>query len=445
MLNRLFLKTMLCVILVGVCSRLEVRAEDVGVVSQPSGMPSIAGGPNPDEGIPIAGWMFYPALFVGAVFNDNVHNSAISKKAALGTRLRPSIGAIFDNGIHQMRAYAALDAQVYPGTAASGGSTSSNNVQGSVGISDVYKPTNDLIFNSAFDFTRQLGSFGLSFGGQGTSFSTPTSSVVPAALPQYTNEITGTASVEKKITDQAFVRFTGGIQGTTYDNPASSGGAASLTSQVNGVDYSFSGRVGYWITPVVNVFVESGGDLHRYQDSIINTHGYHVDAGLGSDQIGLFKGEGYGGYQVQWADNGRFAAATSPSFGGRIYYYPTRYLTITGTASETLGAATQTFSSTTDALSNIRVFQASLQADYAFSPYWSAYMRGGYGDTHYVSSPHVDTAWTANVGINYRFWRNFSITLDYQFNRATSASNLVPSGSLGYTQSLVTAGVTYRY
>ncbi len=141
------------------------------------------------------------------------------------------------------------------------------------------------------------------------------------------------------------------------------------------------------------------------------------------------RGEIYSGYQRQSSVSGLFDPVSSPDFGARLYYYPTPYLTITLTADETLGSATPSVSSPTVG-SGTRTFQAKLQGDYGFSPYWTASLRGGYGETKYAGLSRTDTAWTAGLSASYTFWRNVALTFDYQFTRTgTNAWQLGAAGA----------------
>jgi opacity protein-like surface antigen len=459
-LKKTLCRTALCLVFLGLASRVDVRAEDGAAVAQPPVALDAARGPDPDHGMPIEGWMFFPTFFAGGVFNDNIYNTASNRKSAFGLRLLPSFEASNDNGIHQTTVYGTLDAQIYPGAFASGSSlasspkTSANNIQGRAGFSQIYKPMEDLTFDVIFDYSRQIGLFGSGFGPGGPSIFVP-NAIVPTGVPQYSNQLTGLVSVEKKITDRSFVELRGGIQGLIYQNPPNSpinfalpGAGAPMSGQQNGVIYTVSARAGYWVAPAFYMFVEPGGAFHNYQIFRSDTAGYSIVSGLGSDQIGLWRGEIYSGYQRQSSVYGLFEAVSSPDFGARLHYYPTPYLTITATADETLGSATPSLSSFPTVGWGTRTFQAKLQGDYGFSPYWTASLRGGYGETNYAGLPRIDTAWTAGIGASYTFWRNVALTFDYQFMR-TDTMRLLGAGAgngLGnYTQNLVTAGITYRY
>jgi opacity protein-like surface antigen len=466
LLKRTLCRTALCLAFLGLAARVDVRAEDGAAVAPSPAALGAAGGPDPDHGVPIEGWLVFPSFFAGGVFNDNVYNTTSNRKSAFGLRLLPSLEALNDNGIYQTTVYGTLDAQIYPGTSESGSSlasslptTSANNIQGRAGFSHIYKPMEDLTFDMIFDYSRQIGLFGSGFGAGGPSIYVPTS-IVPTGAPQYSNQWTGLVSVEKKITDRSFVELRAGIQGLIYQNPENSpinfalpGGGTALSTQQNGVIYTVSLRAGYWVAPAFYMFVEPGGAFHNYQIFRSDTDGYSIVSGLGSDQIGLLRGEIYSGYQRQSSVYGLLEPVSSPDFGARLYYYPTPYLTITATADETLGSATpsvSTFEAIPTAGSGTRTFQAKLHADYGFSPYWTASLRGGYGETNYAGLPRVDTAWTAGLGASYTFWRNVALTFDYQIMRtSTNAGQLFgagPGNGLGsFTQNLVTAGITYRY
>lgn len=433
------------------------RAEEFG---QSASSSPAATGPNPDHGLPVEGWMFYPSFFAGAVFNDNVRNTVSNKQSAVGMRLSPRFTATLDNGIHRTMVYAAVDAQIYPGAYGGGSSylsqfsgaaasTSANSIQGRAGFSQVYSPFDDLTFNAVIDYTRQLGVFGsgLAAGTGALSPFVPTATVPTGLAPQYSNQFTGRLSVQKNITDRTFVTLAGGAQGLVYDESSRPLVGGSFSTQQNGVNYNASARVGYWATPVFYVFAEPGVAFRRYQYFQSDTNGYSAIGGLGSDQIGLFRGEIYGGYQSQSSAHGLFGAISSPAFGARIFYYPTPYLTLTGTVAKTVGATLPGFSAIGGGgpiVSGAKSLQATLQASYALSPYWQASVQGGYGETRYTNSWRVDTAWSVGAGASYTFWRNLALTFNYQFNRIVN-TNVSWSGLGGYSQNVLSAGVTYRY
>jgi len=399
-----------------------------------------AAGPRPDGGIPIEGWMLYPSVFVGGVFNDNVYQAETHRVSAIGLRLTPNIEADLDSGLHKTTVYGNADAQLYPGYNSNLGQTAST-VSGRTGFAHLWSPTSDVVARISVDYTRQDGPFGSTLAtstpiSSATSFVGAPSALNVAGYRQFTDQTTANLSVQKNLTDQTFVRIGGGLQDLVYERPPIGFGSA-----LSGIDYNAFARGGFWVTPLFNAFVEAGGDARRYHGtSFFDTNAYRVVAGLSSDLIGLFRGEAYGGLQQQFSTQHVFGTLTAPAYGGRITYYPTQYLTIAASVDDSFGSAGG--SGAGSALTaNSTTLQARLQADYAMFEYWRASARGGYADTHYSGSPLFTEAWLAGAGVSYSFWRNFALTLDYQFTRTSSTG----VGALSYTDNLLSAGVTYHY
>ena len=199
------------------------------------GIEGRGGGATPENGIPLAGWMFYPSLFAGAVFNDNVYATPTDRRAATGVRLRPSFTAELDNGIHKTSVYGTVDAQFYPGVNGTATHRSPSNVSALAGLSHLWEPTSDLQIRFAAGYSRQNGLFGSNFGAGAPI--TPSPSVTSVAgSQQFSNQFNGTVSVEKEMASRTFVRATAGATYVTYDNV--SGLVAPVTSSgQEGVSY----------------------------------------------------------------------------------------------------------------------------------------------------------------------------------------------------------------
>ena len=71
---------------------------------------------------------------------------------------------------------------------------------------------------------------------------------------------------------------------------------------------------------------------------------------------------------------------------------------------------------------------------------WATGARFGYVRTDFVNSPREDDAWLAGANVSYEVWRNFGVTLDYQYK--TVDSNVVGQS---FNQHLVSLGATYKY
>jgi len=414
------------------------RADETASAASPSSAASaalgVAAGPNPDAGVAVGGFLVYPAMFAGVVYNDNLYATQNDRKAALGLLFSPNLTAVDDQGLHKTTLTLNGDAEIYPSFSESSPSgPAPSNVSGVASVEHVWKPAEDWTVDITGAFGRQYGIFG-SFVAAGSSFvSTPTLGVV-TGYRQYSNQFNGSLSVEKKF-DQWFLRGGFGVQDVQYE--AAPVGVAGAQS---GFDYNGFLRGGFWATPQLNVFVETGADLRQYRDSWYDADAYRVIAGLSSDLISLFRGEVYGGYQQQVSAHGRFGAVAAPAYGARIYYYPTPYFTIAASVDQTFGSAAAPTAPAARA-PNSDTVQTRLQADYTLAEYWTASARAGYARTTWSSSPLIESEWTFGGGVSYTFWRNLGLGLNYQY----TAVNANQAGVAAYSQNLVSAGMTYHY
>lgn len=482
---------------VGICLFVPAAAAEESASSSATfGAPSTAAasalgvstGPNPAQGVAVGGWMLYPSLMAGAVFNDNIYQRQFDRVAGVGIRVRPAVDAFLDNGIHKTNAYFMADVQAYPGLGESLRflprplvDARPTNVTGRAGAAHTWEPMADLTVRLSADYTRQNGVFGSNFG-VGPNTTSLLSANTISASQQYTNQYSGYVSVEKKLAERWFLRGTTGVQYITYDSrPRDPWWGAPFTgglgnNSLNGLNYTGSIRAGGFVTPQIYAFVEPGADIRFYQDSWADTNGYRVVGGLGSDMISLFRGEIYGGYQSQTSARGFFGTTGRPAFGARVFYYPTQYLKFTTSVDQTLSSAATQPTATAFGLplwaatqpglasASSTTLQARIQGDYALSQYWTAYARAGYGETQFSIPWSKQNAWTAGAGLNYNFWRNISMTLEYQFGRTFSTdpwglygfgaaafalndpfAMLLMGKPSGFTQNIVSAGLTYRY
>ena len=224
---------------------------------------------------------------------------------------------------------------------------------------------------------------------------------------------------------------------------------APFNTSHDGTSYWAGGRIGYDVTPQMYVFAEVDGIFQTFNNSVFNTNGYRVIGGVGSnDPNSLFRGEVYGGYQVQQQTHQSPIATGIPSdvssgvFGGRLTYYPTRYWTLIAQVDQTLGVSTFLTTNVPEGTPN-RVTTAILQTNYSLSQWWWVGARGGYTSTDFfgnslaVGNQH---GWMAGASFNYEILRNLALTLDYQYTD-------VKSDMLGgdFTRSVYTAGLTYKY
>ena len=395
----------------------------------------IQGAPLPENGLAVGGFLVYPSIFVGAIYNDNLFTSENNRVDGLGIQVVPNISAVDDQGIHKTTLTLNADGTLYPNASrpALTNASSPNNVTGTASVDHVWSPSRDLSIDINGGVTRQFGVFG-TIGAVGSSFVSSPNSSIAAGVNQNWNQVYGGLSVQKNFTDRFYVRAGVGAQDTLYESLPYGG------SSLSGVNYDAFIRAGYWVIPQVSAFLEGDGNWSEYRDSWYNSNSYRLIGGLSSQLISLFRGEIYAGYQDLISPDGLFGSVVKPAYGATIYYYPTQYVVLSASAQNSVGSAAypgqlvagSPYGATT---------QARFQATYAMAKYWSLNAIAGWGDTTWSNSPLKETAWTFGGSLSYNYWRNVALTLNYQYT-ATSANRAYVSV---YTQNMVSAGLTYRY
>ncbi len=388
--------------------------------------------------LPIGGWLLYPNIFLGGVYDSNVAQKSTTKTASWGGRIVPSLLAEATDGIHKTTLYGMADVRGY----AAGDTAVRDTTAARAGFIQRFQPMADLTFNAQGDYTRQRDLFSTFGIDHSVTTLNPTAvGLSPVSSPVAYNQFSGTASVQKMF-DLAFVSFGGSVVDIVYDSgfdlvpgvPAVVGAASP-----NGATYTGTTRGGFWFTPYLYAYAEGTVDQRRYSLDQFNSSGYRTVGGIGTDQIGLFRGEVYGGYQSERHDFAALGTVNGTVVGGKLYYYPTRELTISASVDESLGVSLLEVLPGTLGTST-RATSALLQATYALAREWAASARFGYIHTDYVATFRKDDAWTAGGTVTYSVWQNFGLTLDYQHVQLRSNVPLQ-----GLTRDVVTLGGTYRY
>jgi len=403
-----------------------------------SGRPDVFARPGrADTALIVGDWLLYPSGFAGVVYDSNVNDSSTGVVSSPGLRLAPSLLAETDNGISKTSLYGTVDGRLYLDQRANG----SDAISVRSGVVELYQPLPDLIVIGQGDFTRQKDIFStLGVTNDLLLLNTTATGLAPTVNPQSYSQLSGRASVQKDFAS-AFTILSGSVVDQMYDSRP-----GAVASSSDGVVYTGTGRGGIWITPALYGYIEGALDTRDYVTRAFNSSGYRAVVGLGTDQIGLLKGEAYAGFQSESGQSGGIATNDGPLFGARIYYYPLPELTINLAANETLGVSllATTPTSAVGALASIgtstKVTSVLGTASYSIAPEWGASGRAGYIHTEYNGNPRRDDACTVGGTISYNFWRSVGLTLDYQHVQLTS--NVAFQS---FSRDVITFGATYKY
>ena len=252
------------------------------------------------QALPVGSWMLYPSLFVGGVYDTNPSQAAGTRTPSFGGRVVPSLLAESNDGISKSTFYGTMDGRAYSADTAS----ASDTISARTGFIQRYQPTVDWVVNAQADYTRQRDIF-TTFGVDNSVNTLNTTSVglAPTANPIAYNQYAAVATVQKTF-GQAFLSATGSVVDLAYDSNAPGMPSAS------GTTYTGVGRGGFWLTPALYAVCRGqprpAALRHQRHSTRRDTA---PSAVLGSDQIGLFKGELYGGYQSEQFDFRRSAAS----------------------------------------------------------------------------------------------------------------------------------------
>jgi hypothetical protein len=376
-------------------------------------------------GMAIEGWMLYPKVLVGTVFDSNAFQTEFNRKSVTGFRINPDITAELDEGIHKTQIYANGDGRFFPGD------SHANTISGAVGGTHVWEVERDLLFRAEASYSRQEDIFntGVAFNG-----------VTPAVVsPQFYNTFTVSASAKKTL-GNFFVSLGGVVSRTIYD-----GGLDPLNNPTpqllsrDGNIYTVIGRVGYALTPSVYVFLEPSYNWRNYDSTFYNSDGYRIVGGIGTDRVSLFSGEIYAGYQAQNYSNAIFGNSDGLVVGGKVTWLPTRDLSVVVSLDESLGQSTIStigtpFGSAT--VSTVAKILANYQARRDLTLTGSL----TYAHVDYVNDRRTDNDWSASAKVEYLMFRNFGVALQYEFTRVNSNAALA-----SYTRNVITLAGTYRY
>ncbi len=392
------------------------------------------------QGLPIEGWMLFPSLFAGGVYDDNLLSQSTNRDAGVGAKLRPALIAERNSGVQHTAIFLNGDFNIYPDQ------PSGNIIDAQAGFAHVWELQRDFVlrFGGEYDLLTNPLINGVVTGPFGT----------PGEIssPQRSNRLGGYVSGVKSF-NRFFVGLSLSSYATAYDTLYTTTGSLPQSYRDNLVTTA-TVRLGYALSPVIYAFTEATGNQHNFSgDSIYgliapdvwssgtlyNSQGYRLLAGLGTDRISLFKGEIYAGYQQQNYAYSGFGTHSSPVYGGKISWFPTRAWTLSLALDETYQDSGLQISGNTQG-SAAFVTAATTSLQYAISSQWNASISGGYSELVYVSGGRRDQRWSAGATLNYEIAKNVLATAGYTLILVDSNA---AGGSL--TRNQFALGATYKY
>ena len=373
--------------------------------------------------IPMAGWLLYGKLAVGSAYDSNFNSSSTAPISVNGARLMPSGIALRETGVHRTELYGEGDIRYYP----SEDFTSA--VDTRIGVAHTWRIQRDFIY-------RMQGQVG--FNEDRSSLTSAGAAGTPAEPVRYREDF-GSTSLEKGF-GRIFVALGGSAARTDFDNIVNTSGKTINENFRDGLRYTIKSRLGYHISPFSYAFVEPSREWLRYSSaSEFDSKGNRLVAGVGTGRIRLFNGELYAGQYRQDFDDPTIGSIDGPLYGGRLSWYPTRFITLTGNLEHYFDLSDYRRSPTS-------VGSITENDTLSLKAYWdftrSLTLEGSVGFTNedYIDSPREDEISRYSIGATYYIVENFGITFEYAYwNRSSN----VPGG--GYSRDFISVGGKTRF
>jgi Putative beta-barrel porin 2 len=416
--------------------------------------------------ISVDGWLLYPSLKLYSLYSDNLFLAPQSPISAAGIGVTPSLAAVWSNGIHTTTLYGNIDRQTYPTD------NDVNTLDGRAGFVQRYEAMRDLVFTVNGNYTHTTWTTSLQNSIQAPT-AAPTTTVLPNGNTQLPNGTT--ISPTGQVVGQAGAVFGSGLPllinpsnqytGTFTVDKTFNRGILTLSGSVNRTDYdnqtlqpdtnsrTLSEHAAFWLGPMFYAYSNAsvstvvtqatpGSPSSTVATPLVaggSTTSYQALGGLGTRQIGLFRGSAYFGHQ---GSEGGGATAGGDVYGGALSYYPTQNWTLIGTVDRTVNISSSPTSATNLALTlpgltaeqvplstSTVVTSAALGSSYAITQQWLATCQLSYSRIEFIDSSRLDNSWVFDASLRYDIWRNMSLTWEYRYTTIQSNAPLISATS----------------
>ena len=353
-------------------------------------------------------WLVTGGVDAGAVYNDNIFASESDRTGAWGVNFNPVARVERDTGIHRTLGYGGFAGNFFAGN------SNANTYDARVGLLHEWEIQRD------FNWRFQL-EYGLETDYPGSPGQDRTKDAVD---PTTTNSIYASTGAHKEF-GRFFVDAGAEIDGAVYDQPSGTG-TFSESGDTSGTNYNFAARAGYRVDDIVYTFVEPKLLIGSYDPGRFSSSGYRLVAGVGTERIGLFAGEVYGGLEQRDFNGAMFGTVTTPAFGGSVSWFPRRFLSFTLRGDQTISVSAPELSGYTN--SGIARYASQVSKNSTVSLSGDFDMRRDvkldagvdFGFRDYVGIDRQDTQWGANLGATYLFREHWGLNLDYRYTDLSS-------------------------
>ena len=201
------------------------------------------------------------------------------------------------------------------------------------------------------------------------------------------------------------------------------------------------GRVGYELSSLTSVFVETSYNEHDYTGTLFDSDGYKVMGGLRYQFSALTQGDFAVGYMHQ--NLGAYttqSALDTYTYRGTLSYALTPLITLRLIAARDFGGPSHFAGASTRVNSDV-----GITADYAIRRDLTLSAGYGYNLTDYIGTGRTDNRHKLSLGAQYYLNRYASLFAKYDHTHFDAGRVLPDEVSTDYAKDVVLAGIRLRY
>lgn len=352
--------------------------------------------PRPDYdalGLHAGTFMVYPKAEVSEAYESNVFAEEIKPKSDWVTSFSPSVTAQSQWSRHALSAHIASNIYQYARFNDNNSATLSAGLNGRL---DVVRGT---AITTAIGYDHLVE--------PRSSASSPTGAIDPVRY----NQASADLGFSREVND---IRLSGAVHYRNYvfQNTRSFLNTPIYEKYRNNTSWEEQARIDYAVSPALALFVSGTHDSWAFKapvptDVNRDATGYSLAGGADFEVTQLIRGQVQAGVLKQNFKDVRVPDASGLSLLGKVEYFPTQLLTLTGTAERAV-QATGVIGAGGTLHTNF-----GLQADYELLRNLILTARLAHTNDNYRGLDRQDRIWTGALGANYLVNRYFGLNLLY--------------------------------
>ena len=361
-------------------------------------------------GVNVGDFIILPQVSVGALYNGNVWASKTNTVDGWGVGIQPGITIKRFNGIHDTTVTLFGNIQTYFNV------SSADVFTGGISLRHVYEIERGFTVTlqggaqQVQDLQSAYGAVGIGSGASGVH-------VEPITYMNYSTSL----DIKKNFND-AFINGGLAFQDYNYQDAQTTTGIKLPQGQRDVSEYSGYVRGGLRLYADCYIFLQPQLTQYQFAAGMPDATGYTITTGIGTDRLGLFSGEMFGGYQLVSNGSGHNGANgnSNPSgatFGGNVSWTPTRDLVATLTAFQ---AFTPTTILSGSVGSITKTNSVSLNVAYNYSTKIILHASAGYSNVNYSPNTRDDKLSQSSVDGTYYLRDSVGLRLQYSFTNVNS-------------------------